>query len=323
MRKILGVGWSIGLALLTCLIVAQGKDLLWQTFAIAGWQILWLSCFYLLPLFCAACAWSYLFVDREKPQLITIIYATWIGQSINWLLPVAQIGGEIAKVNLLIKRKYSLATVAASAIGDKTLQVISQAIYTVLGISLLFARTNNSQIIGSLTIGLVMLIAASLAFYRVQRLGMFKKLSNYSQPFLKRLAINNNFSVTAQEIDYNLDKMYDRSGQLTLALIWQLVFRLILAGETWLGLYFLDRPVTFSEAIILESLAQAVRSVSFLIPGGLGTQEAGLMAIGGILGLTNPVALALSLSKRVRELVLGLPGLLIWQIDRQQKKSPT
>jgi uncharacterized membrane protein YbhN (UPF0104 family) len=110
---------------------------------------------------------------------------------------------------------------------------------------------------------------------------------------------------------------------LTLALIWQLVFRLILAGETWLGLYFLDRPVTFSEAIILESLAQAVRSVSFLIPGGLGTQEAGLMAIGGVLGLTNPVALALSLSKRVRELVLGLPGLLIWQIDRQQKKSPT
>lgn len=321
MQKILGVGWSIGLALLTCLIVAQGKDILQQTLAIAKWQILWLPLFYLIPLVCAARAWSYLFVARKVPSMATISYATWIGQSINWLLPVAQIGGEIAKVNLLAKRKYPLTTIAATAIGDKTLQVVSQAIYTVLGIGLLIARTSDPHLIGTLAVGLVMLIAASLAFYRVQRLGLFRKLSNYSQPLLKRLGIDNNLSLTATEMDVSIDRMYARSGRLTMALIWQLAFRLILSGETWLGLYFLGHTITFSEAVILESLAQAVRSVSFLIPGGLGTQEAGLMAIGGVLGLTNPVALALSLSKRVRELVLGLPALLIWQIDRQQKRS--
>jgi putative membrane protein len=317
MQKILGVGWSIGLALLTCLIVAQGKDLLFQTLAIAGWQILWLPLFYLLPLVCAARAWSYLFADRTSLSIITICYGTWIGQSINWLLPVAQIGGEIAKVNLLVKKKYPLAIVAATAIGDKTLQVVSQALYTVLGISLLIARTTNPRLIGALILGLIMLSAAGFAFYRVQRLGLFKKLSNYSQPFLKRLGIDRNLSGTAKEIDVHLSKMYDRSNRLTLALIWQIAFRLILAGETWLGLYFLGHPVTFNEAIILESLAQAVRSVSFLIPGGLGTQEAGLMTIGTVLGLTHPVAIALSLIKRVRELVLGLPALLLWQIDRR------
>ncbi len=49
------------------------------------------------------------------------------------------------------------------------------------------------------------------------------------------------------------------------------------------------------------------------MPGGLGIQEGGLVLIGSQLGLTPELALALSLAKRARELLVGVPCLIVWQ----------
>ncbi len=86
--------------------------------------------------------------------------------------------------------------------------------------------------------------------------------------------------------------------------------------EIWAGLWLLGSPVTFLDALMLESLIQAVRGAAFFMPGALGVQEGGLILLGAVVGLTPQVALALSLIKRIRELLLGLPGLLSWQMHQ-------
>ena len=68
-------------------------------------------------------------------------------------------------------------------------------------------------------------------------------------------------------------------------------------------------------SLILESLASGVRGAAFMVPGALGAQEGGLVLFGALLGLPADLALAVSLTKRVRELALGLPGLVAWQWD--------
>jgi hypothetical protein len=50
-----------------------------------------------------------------------------------------------------------------------------------------------------------------------------------------------------------------------------------------------------------------------MVPGALGALEGGIVVFGALFGLPADMALAISLSKRVRELALGLPGLLAWQ----------
>ena len=50
-----------------------------------------------------------------------------------------------------------------------------------------------------------------------------------------------------------------------------------------------------------------------MAPGALGAQEAGLVLFGAMFGLSADQALAVALTKRVRELALGLPGLAAWQ----------
>ena len=61
---------------------------------------------------------------------------------------------------------------------------------------------------------------------------------------------------------------------------------------------------------MLESLSQAARTAAFAIPGGLGVQDGALLLLCAQIGLGAETGLALSLAKRCRELVLGLPGLL-------------
>jgi uncharacterized membrane protein YbhN (UPF0104 family) len=67
--------------------------------------------------------------------------------------------------------------------------------------------------------------------------------------------------------------------------------------------------------MLLESLGQAVRAGAFVVPGALGVQEGAFMLLGRALGIPPETALALSLSKRCRELLFGLPGLVVWQFS--------
>jgi hypothetical protein len=46
---------------------------------------------------------------------------------------------------------------------------------------------------------------------------------------------------------------------------------------------------------------------------GAGVQEGGYVLIGGLIGLSPELALALSLMKRGRDLVIGTPALVLWQ----------
>lgn len=84
-------------------------------------------------------------------------------------------------------------------------------------------------------------------------------------------------------------------------------------GRGVADLYFLNLPFSVTDAFILESLNSGVRASAFLVPGALGAQEGGFVLFGALLGLPADIALVISLSKRVRELALGAPGLVAWQ----------
>jgi len=65
--------------------------------------------------------------------------------------------------------------------------------------------------------------------------------------------------------------------------------------------------------IALESLIFALRGAAFVVPGAIGVQEAGYVLLGPLLGLDPQAAVALSLIKRARDVVIGLPSLVAWQ----------
>jgi uncharacterized membrane protein YbhN (UPF0104 family) len=83
-------------------------------------------------------------------------------------------------------------------------------------------------------------------------------------------------------------------------------------GEIWLVMQSLGQPIGLIDAYILESLGSGVRAAAFMVPGALGALESSYVLFGALFGLTPDTALAISLSKRVREFAMGVPGLFVW-----------
>jgi uncharacterized membrane protein YbhN (UPF0104 family) len=86
--------------------------------------------------------------------------------------------------------------------------------------------------------------------------------------------------------------------------------------------------VSWVDALLLESLGQAIRGAAFFVPGSLGVQEGGYLLLAPLVGLSADAALALSLAKRTRELLLGVPGLVYlhfsergWRRQRAAQQS--
>jgi putative membrane protein len=114
-------------------------------------------------------------------------------------------------------------------------------------------------------------------------------------------------------LDAEIRRFYRPRARLLRTIGWQVAGLLAGTLETWLALRWLGHPVTPAAALALEALTQAIRNFAFLVPSGLGLQEVGLLALGAVLGVNGPTALALSLAKRMRDILFGVPSLLTWQ----------
>jgi putative membrane protein len=128
-----------------------------------------------------------------------------------------------------------------------------------------------------------------------------------------------------QQLDRAIKALYRRRGRILQCFIWQTAGWLLGTGEIWLVLYFFGQPVSFAAALAIEALAQAVASAGFIVPGALGIQEGGFLLFGEAFGLTADTALALALARRVRDLLLFSPAVLIWQFGEGKRllKVPT
>ena len=54
--------------------------------------------------------------------------------------------------------------------------------------------------------------------------------------------------------------------------------------------------------------------MAFLVPVNAGVQEAGYVALGALFGVPPDIAIAVSLIRRARDVTLGVPILLVWQL---------
>jgi uncharacterized membrane protein YbhN (UPF0104 family) len=110
----------------------------------------------------------------------------------------------------------------------------------------------------------------------------------------------------------NLVRIYADLPRLAAALLVHLGVWFFGVFEVLVALRLMGFPVGYGEALAIESVGQAVRAAAFLMPGALGVQEAGFIAVCAVYGIPAPQALALSLVKRVPDLTLGVPFLFVW-----------
>ena len=139
------------------------------------------------------------------------------------------------------------------------------------------------------------------------------------QKFLRPMVGESALSEQAASLDRELRACLRRGWRLLAS--GALQFAALISGcfEIWFALRLFGHPVGWGIALALESMTQAVRHLAFVVPAGLGVQEAGLVIFGQAFGISSELALAVSMAKRIREVLCGLPALISWHWSESRR----
>ena len=306
------IGLVIGLVIMTALVVSEGvmdiADLLTST----GWVLLLVPAIWFPTVLMNARCWQLLFRADRAPTFFQAFYAQWMGRAVNTLLPVASIGGEVVKARVLVLWGIDAKHAAASAVVDKTVQVITVIVWGVAGVSLLAMMALDNQLVISALIGMALLGAGVAGFLVVQRAGIFGIAAKSAHKVIKTDFVGG-LVEKADEVDRIVRELYRNRVRLTAAVSWRLAALILQSGEVWLAAYLLGYPISIVEALMLKSLSSTLSDAAFVVPNSYGVQEGAFVLLGGLIGLSAEVSLAISLAIRIRELIIDVPGLVFWQ----------
>ena len=304
---------SIGVLLFVGVLLSQDLPAILATLGHAGWGLPLVALFHLLPLVIDAVAICVLIEPSlSRTPLRDSLFARWVGESANSLMPAGQLGGPVLMARHLARRGLPMEEAAAAITVSTTLQTFAQIAFALAGIVALGTQT---AVFSPAALRTAALIASAFlaiqvgGFYLIQRRGLFSKLMGAVRRFSRKRDWSQ-WVTQAQAIDLAVQDTYRRNGPVTASFVLSLVGWIAGTGEVFLIARFLGTPVSWRDAFVLESLGQAIRGAGFAIPGALGVQEGGYLLLAPLAGLAPNAALALSLAKRARELLLGLPGLL-------------
>jgi putative membrane protein len=242
----------------------------------------------------------------------------WTGrEATNVLLPMAQIGGDVIGAGLLRLYGVAGALAAASVIVDVLLQAATQFAFAIVGLLVLIALGADATLAWAAAIGLALAGLLLAAFYLAQRRGGQRILRS-------RLTGDRQWRVlgTIDAVYQNLATIYAVRSDLIASTVVHMAGWIIGVAEVLIVFAFMGHPISVAEALVIESLLHAIRGAAFAIPGALGAQEGGLVLLCAAFGIPPEQAIALSLVKRAADLVLGVPGLLGWQMLEMGRLMP-
>lgn len=328
MTRTAAIALSIGVALFIALLAWQGAGAVAAALATAGWGLALVAAFHVVPLVIDAAAIAVLI---EGPgSFSNALRARWVGESVNSLLPAGQIGGPVLMARHLAQKGWPMHDAAAAVTVSTTMQSVAQIVFAIMGM-LMFAAFEDGRGAGAMhALHLAALAASGVlavaigAFYYAQQRGLFGRFSRMIGKFFGPHGAMAS-AAGADAIDGAVRALYRRRARIAATFALSLAGWLVGIGEVWLALLFIGHPVSALDALLLESVGQAIRGAAFAIPGSLGAQEGGYLLLAHVVGLSPEAALALSLAKRARELALGLPGMVYLQWserDWRRRRTP-
>jgi putative membrane protein len=321
MRLRVAIGVACGLGAAVFIFAHHDLGEVWRAAAVVGWGLLGIVLWRFVSLGVASFAWRLLFDPRRRPGLFVAFFARWVSESVNGLLPVAQVGGELARARLAfhaLRRENKPASgmdAAASVIVDMTLALVAQVLFSLPGLWDLWRL--NDHAIARVAAGIVVSILPLLLLIAAQHQGAIKGGTALARRFgLSRMLAD---EAGDHPLWARLRARYRRLGLTSGVIALHLVAWTCRAGEVWFALRMMGHPIGLLDAIMIEGLLGAARTAGFLLPAGLGIQEGALLLLCGWVGVPAPTALALALIKRARELGVGIPGLAAWGLAERRR----
>ena len=233
------------------------------------------------------------------------------------MLPVAQLGGNVVGVRLLMIRGVPGPLASAGTVIDVTIEAITQFLFTGLGFGVLAVISADLSWAPWVEGGMIAMGLGLAGFVIAQRVGLLRLVEYFAEK-LTRLFPSLSMDAVRGLHDELIRLQRDKTA-LFKATALHLLAWLLGVGETWLAMTAMGTPIGWAEALVIESMGMAARSAGFVVPGSLGVQEAGFILVGGLFGIPPDATIALSMVKRARELLVGASGMIAWQLSEGKR----
>ena len=220
---------------------------------------------------------------------------------------------------LLRRRGVPLTAAVAGSVGDLTMEMLTQILFTLIGLGLLVLLVGESGVGGYILGGVGVAVAGAVGFVAAQWFG----LAGLIERGIMRLSTRFGWAPLegAGGLDDALRALYRAPSRMAWACTHHSISWLLGGIEVCLALHFLGTDVGFGEGLVIEALGQALKAAGFAIPGAIGVAEGGYVVVCHLFGLAPELAIALGLVKRLREVLLGVPALVAWQV-REARATP-
>jgi putative membrane protein len=305
------VGLALGVVLTVAVVLHVGAASLW-----AAVQRIGLGGFSLFTLYSLAgfaplgWAWAAVAPGAGRRGWWLLPWGRLVRESASDVLPFSQVGGLVVGLRAVQGQGLAEPVAIGSQIVDLTTEMAAQLFYTLFGLAMLLAVLRHAT-------GASELVWMTIAAIGVGAVGLtaFIALQGRGLDFVGAVASRwiKGAGERAAAIRAELAAIYARPARLAGGVFWHAVGWIWSGAGAWLALALMGVEVDLWKVLALESLIAAVKSVAFLTPGALGFQEGAYALVAPLFGVTPEAAVAVSLLRRAKDLVLGIPTMLAWQ----------
>ncbi len=283
----------------------------WELALIVAWQLL---LFVILGL-----AWDVIAPRQALRRPWVLIWARMVRDASTNCLPFSTVGGFVFGTRAATLHGMKWHTATASTVVDVTAEFLAQIAFTAIGVSILLIRSPSSDLAVPLELGLGLAVIACLAFVGLQK-GAAPLFARLGRRIAGRWFDDANERVAVLQAELGL--IYGHTPRLVIGFLLHLVGWIGTGAAGWIAYRALGASLSFTDALAIEALLSAVAAMAFLVPVNAGVQEAGYAGLGALFGVAPELSIAVSLVRRARDVIVGVPILLLWQFVELRRSLP-
>ncbi len=317
------VGLGLGLAILVAIMVRTGAGPVAHSLESLRFAGLLLLVLLHLPVVAAmGWAWHRVAGDIGVASRMRFVWARLVRDAAAEALPFSQLGGFVLGLHALHVRGIEAARGALSMGVDLVIELAAKLPYLLGGVLVLCAVAPESRLLRPLLLGLA-LTSVAVAVPLAGRRRVWRAFESAARAILRRwkaVALLDP-SVSSGELEAILGTLLSRRSRVLAGLLVHLACWIIGAAELWVVFALLGERISAAQAVAIDSAVMGLRTFAFMIPAAAGVQEASYVLAGAVFGVPPTAAVAASLARRARDLVLGAATLALYAVSRALSAS--
>ena len=250
-------------------------------------------------------------------QIAPFVWGRIVRDSAGSCLPFSVVGGFVLGMRAATLHGISWSVATLSMVMDLTAEFVAEIMFGIAGLLVLLARSADLSLTKPILITVALALVGTAVILRVQK---------WSVPFFVRFGrriLGGPFAGSGEQgavtSERELAEMYSHTGRMALGISTHLVGWLCKGTGNWIAFRLLGSNIDITAALAIEALLHVILIPAFVVPGYAGVQEAGYAAIGALFGVPPGISLSVSLLRRARDIAIGIPVLLVWQLIEMRR----